>query len=242
MKRFICWSGGKDSTATIILAHLMGIKIDGILYAQVMFDEDTPGENPEHISFIMDVAIPTFRSWGHEVYILRSENTYISNFYSVVDKPRSVMENCGKYRGFPCIGACAIQRDCKLKPVREYLKSLGTDDYITCLGICKDEEKRLLSMRKDIHKVSLLEEMGYTKEMTAPLCSGYDLLSPTYSLKQKRGGCWFCPWAKEEELRAAKKAYPEAFERFISLEDETSVCGSKWNPFKPSLREINNIL
>lgn len=231
--------------ATAILAHKLGIHIDEIVYAQVMFDKDTPGENPDHVKFIMEVAIPTFESWGYKVTVLRSENTYISNFFSVVNNPRSVAENSGKYRGFPCLKMCAIQRDCKLKPIREYLKNFTDDDTRIFLGICKDEEKRLLSMhRSDVRNVSLLAEMGYTQDMTRRLCEEYGLLSPTYFLggEQKRGGCWFCPWAKREELKAAKKAYPEAFARFVSLENETWVCGSRWNPFKPTLREIDSDL
>lgn len=38
MKRYISWSGGKDSTATIILCHELGIPVDEIIFCEVMFD------------------------------------------------------------------------------------------------------------------------------------------------------------------------------------------------------------
>lgn len=37
--RVVLWSGGKDSTATIILAHELGIKIDLIVMSLVWFDK-----------------------------------------------------------------------------------------------------------------------------------------------------------------------------------------------------------
>lgn len=35
----ICWSGGKDSTATIVLAHELGIPIDLIIISLIWFDK-----------------------------------------------------------------------------------------------------------------------------------------------------------------------------------------------------------
>lgn len=55
----VSWSGGKDSTASIILAHLHGDPVDSIVFAEVMFDivNGISGENPQHIDFI-NVVIP----------------------------------------------------------------------------------------------------------------------------------------------------------------------------------------
>lgn len=36
----VSWSGGKDSTATIILAHELGIKIDLIIISLIWFDKE----------------------------------------------------------------------------------------------------------------------------------------------------------------------------------------------------------
>ena len=38
----VSWSGGKDSTATIILCHKYGIPIKRIVYVRMMYDEKTP--------------------------------------------------------------------------------------------------------------------------------------------------------------------------------------------------------
>lgn len=39
MKRFISWSGGKDSTASIIICHEQGIPIDGVVMSKDIYLE-----------------------------------------------------------------------------------------------------------------------------------------------------------------------------------------------------------
>ena len=75
MKYIARWSGGKDSTASIILAHLNNEPLDTIIFAEVMYDKNRgiSGENPNHIHFIKNVAKPLFESWGYEVLILHSD-------------------------------------------------------------------------------------------------------------------------------------------------------------------------
>ena len=63
MKYIASCSGGKDSIATIILAHENKEPLDEIVFAEVMFDEETSGELPEHIDFIKNKAFPLFESW-----------------------------------------------------------------------------------------------------------------------------------------------------------------------------------
>ena len=81
MKYIASWSGGKDSTASIILAHEHNEPLDLIIFSEVMFDENISGELPEHIDFIKNKAIPVFESWGYEVKILHSDKTYIDCFH-----------------------------------------------------------------------------------------------------------------------------------------------------------------
>lgn len=73
MKRFISWSGGKDSTASIIICHEQGIPIDGVVMSEVMFDHsrNISGEHPEHIKWVYEVAIPKIeRDFGYKVIVL----------------------------------------------------------------------------------------------------------------------------------------------------------------------------
>ena len=65
----LSWSGGKDSTASIILAHEHQEPLDSIIFVEVMYDlkNGISGENPNHIKFIREKAKPLFESWGYRV-------------------------------------------------------------------------------------------------------------------------------------------------------------------------------
>ena len=77
MKYYVSWSGGKDSTATIILAHLHNIPIDGIIFSEVMFDKSRgiSGELPEHIFNEMKHFFTVYKALeGMETAVERIDN------------------------------------------------------------------------------------------------------------------------------------------------------------------------
>lgn len=238
MKHILCWSGGKDSTASIILAHIHGFPLDTIVFSEVMFDRirGISGEDPLHINFILKVAKPLFESWGYEVKILHADTDYLDFFYHLIENPRIHHEHKGLHYGFPESGACGFKRDCKEKPIRQYLSSLE-DDYIEYVGIGIDEPLRLRSLHKSSSKVSILEECGYTTEMARELCIAYGLYSPSYQ-NSRRGGCWMCPNAKYTEHEHIATLYPDAWKQFKNLESVPCVANTKWSIYsKDTLME-----
>lgn len=240
----ICsWSGGKDSTASIILAHENKEPLDIIIFVEVMFDivNNISGENPRHIHFIRNVAIPLFEKWGYKVVVLRSSTDYLELFHRKIERPRKHMDHKGKQFGFPIAGMCGVKRECKMRPINDFYKTLN-ESYVNYVGICTDEKERLISLHKDSSKVSLLEKYGYTEQMAKEKCQEYGLLSPCYELSD-RGGCWFCPYAKLSEHREIRKIYPDVWKKFVSLEDEGNTAYRKWNVHKNiSLHEIDRQL
>lgn len=77
MKYIASFSGGKDSAATIILAHENNEPLDEVIFSEVMYSETVSGELPEHIEFVKNVAFPLFESWGYRTKILHSNKTYL---------------------------------------------------------------------------------------------------------------------------------------------------------------------
>ena len=224
MKYIASCSFGKDSLATIILAHLHGEPLDEILYVEVMFDEGISAEIPEHREFIFDRAIPKLESWGYRVTIVRGRETYLDRFYHICVKGKSI----GKKKGFPMVGACDINRECKLRPIREFMKSQPSDT-VQYIGIAADEKKRIERLRDG--KISLLAKYGFTETEAADLCRDYGLLSPIYEFTN-RGGCWFCPNARDGELRHIREYHPELWRKLLKLEEEPYLAGAKWNTLK----------
>lgn len=115
-------SFGKDSLASIILAHEHGEPLDEIVYCEVMFSKEISGEIPEHQDFIYNTAIPKLEAWGYKVTVIRGPKTYLDCFYRVIEKPTKNQANKGKRKGFVMVGHCDVQRDCKIRPIEKYFK------------------------------------------------------------------------------------------------------------------------
>lgn len=199
MKYIASWSGGKDSTASIILAHEHGEPLDLIIFSEVMFDKDISGELPEHIDFIKNKAIPAFESWGYETKILHARKTYLDWFNHMAIKGKRI----GKKIGFPMAGKCWVNRDCKMPQIKRFLKEIH-EDITQYIGIAIDEPVRMERIANVGNKVSLLERYGYTEQMAYDLCKQYDLLSPTYNFAARGGGMLVLP--ERQESRAETPA------------------------------------
>ena len=215
-------SFGKDSLATILLAKEHGDPLDEAVYCEVMFDKGISGEVPEHRDFIYGTAIPRLEDMGVKVVVLRSAKTYVELFTGRVTRgPKK-----GMVRSFPLCGKCAVQRDCKIRSSQRYQKTLpaGTIQYI---GVAQDEQDRLLRLECG-RQVSLLEKYNFTEKDAWEFCRKAGLLSPVYAFTD-RGGCWFCPNAKWEELRHLYDHHPDLWGRMMALQAIPGKTTEKFN-------------
>lgn len=215
----VSWSGGKDSTATLIVAHEKGIRIDLVLMSLLWFDKERGiyAINQDIYDWIMDYAKPLIESWGFPVKILSSDKDYIYYFYKKRQsyrKPENAV-NVGKHYGFLIGGSCVLQQE-KVKPIKQYLRNLEKSEEITeIVGICADEEKRIVGMEGRGQR-SLLVENNMTQQAARAKCLQYGLLSPAYK-KRKRDGCWFCPNQSIAELAELKLNKPHLYTELIKL-------------------------
>lgn len=224
IKTIQSWSGGKDSTASIILEHIYGLPKSRIVFVEVMFDHSRgiSGELPEHINFVKNVAIPKFKGWGYQVDIIQSDSDYIQEFYHVITRSK-IPERNGKYAGFFIGSMCAGNDRLKMRPLRKYEK-----DHVNCkwiLGIASDEPKRL--QRLKINQRSLLSDYGYTEKMAYDLCQQHELLSPIYKTNQ-RGGCWFCPNQSVDGFARLQKKYPELYGELMKMSHEENLASQNF--------------
>ena len=198
-----------------MLALEHGEPLDEAVYCEVMFDKTISGEVPEHRDFIYHTAIPKLERMGVKARVLRAEKTYVDLFTGTVTRgPKK-----GMLRAFPICGKCYVQRDCKIRPFRQYQRTLPPDT-VQYIGIAHDEWERLLRLTGQ--QVSLLEKYHYTEDDAKQLCRKAGLLSPVYEFTN-RGGCWFCPNASDEELLHMITKHPELFDRLIEWEKEDNI-------------------
>ncbi len=248
-------SFGKDSVATILLAKQHNEPLDEAVYCEVMFDKDISGEVPEHRDFIYGKAIPRLESMGVKVTVLRSAQTYVGLFTGLITRgPKK-----GKVRSFPVCGRCAVQRDCKVRTLKQYQRTLppGTLRYI---GIARDEQERLLRLEAG-KQISLLEKYNLKEQDAEQLCRKAGLLSPVGNPSatqhsgcgwershsgmselsrlrgsegygacgDDRGGCWFCPNAKRTELRHLYDYHQDLWGRMLALQAIPNKATEKFN-------------
>ena len=210
MKHIASCSFGKDSLGAILLALEHGEPLDEAVYCEVMFDKHISGEVPEHRDFIYTRGIPALECMGIKVTVLRGRKTYVDLFTGRITRgPKK-----GMLRSFPICGRCAVQRDCKLRPIQRYQKALPPDT-IQYIGIGQNQ-------------VSLLEKYNYTEQDAKELCQKAGLLSPVYAFTD-RGGCWFCPNAKRRELRHLYDHHPELWARMLELQALPGKVSEKFN-------------
>lgn len=206
-------SFGKDSIATILLAMLHNEPLDRIVSVEVMFDNarGISGENPEHIQWVKETAIPRLKELtGIDTDLVRNEKTdYITEFCKVRGE-RS--KYCGKRQGFLIQGKCLMNSACKMQPLRSYWRQFP--NHISYVGIAIDEPERLARLKGN--SVSLLAKYGYTERMAFDLCKQYDLLSPNYATSS-RGGCWFCPNNRVKGFCNLRNRHPELWEELRKL-------------------------
>ena len=98
----ISWSGGKDSTATVILCHEYGIPIKEIIYVRMMYDDTLPATLPVMTDFV-DNAIKVFEGWGYNVKVVKSIKT-AEQIVNTVYKRSKYPERNGKRYGISNFG------------------------------------------------------------------------------------------------------------------------------------------
>lgn len=232
------FSGGKDSAATIVLAYEQNEPLDEIIYIEVMYSRDISGELPEHIDFIKNTAFPLFEKWGYTTKILRAEKNYLDCFHHVVTQSHHE-DRIGKKAGFPMSGMCMINRECKVKAIREYLHAKNSN-LIQYIGIAEDEPERL--SRLGDTKISLLSKYGYTENMAKEKAAQYGLLSPCYTYSS-RNGCWFCPNCTLNELRHLRNCHQSLWQKLLELENTPDIIGNVWDTrSRTSIHDIESRL
>ncbi|MBO7158149.1 MAG: hypothetical protein J6W31_06055 [Clostridia bacterium] len=230
---FQLWSGGKDSTCSIVIENMYRLDLrfppSSIVMAEVMFDNKRgiSGELPEHMEWVHTVAKPFFESLGHRVEIRRSKKDYLDCFYRCIQSSKLHPENVGRYQGFPLGGSCLVQRECKLRTVKEIRQEYGAKSNVEILGIAADEHKRLARLGRN--KVSLLQMFGVNEVDTYSILKPYNLINPIYR-RARRGGCWFCPNQSYHQLSLLKKHRPDLWEELKELSHvpNTVARGFKW--------------
>lgn len=221
----LAWSGGKDSTASIIIAKWREVRIDKVIISLPMFDQERRiyADHPRHVEWVFNRAKPTIESWGFPVQVVTGEHDYLYWFNRRKYRSKYPEQNGLKY-GFVIPGMCKMNGE-KVNPIRKALKHLRFEYSLTMIeGIAADEPERINRMIENRGSRSLLADFGVTEKEAFEICSEYDLLSPVYNNGRKRQGCWFCPNQSIAELADLKLNYPAYYHELEVLGQDREVA------------------
>lgn len=213
---YVSWSGGKDSTATIILMREHNIPIKKITYVRMMWDDTTPATLPIMTEFV-DRASEVICGWGYDLQIIPSIKTAKEVAMETFKNPRKLFERKGKMVGISnFIRGCCRFSGVKVKTIK---KNQPKDEY-EMIGYASDEHLR--THRLGGKKQSILVTLGIDEEECFGICQKYDLLSPLYSLGTGRDGCWFCPNAPKRERHRLRTERPDLYAHILWMIGITS--------------------
>lgn len=210
MKYIVNLSGGKDSTALLLMLLERGAQIDYIIFADT--GKDFPqmhvhlGKLAEHIK----TNYPT----APEITTLKADKTFD---YLMFDHVKTRGKNKGK-RGYGW--ATMLCRWCtsmlKGRVIDNFIKSLN-DDYVQYIGIAVDEPKRL--HRGNAHMRYPLADWSITEAAALQYCydRGFDW-SGLYK-HFDRVSCWCCPLKNLRELKTLWKHYPELWAELRRMDE-----------------------
>ena len=201
------WSGGKDSTATIIAMLKYNVPIKNVNYVRMMYDNEHPATLPE-ISDFVDNCICRFKNqYGLKVNVVESEP--FINILKKKYKRCKHKEKNGTIHGFDCLCmfACAF-KPCKVKAA----KSVQNEDDFEMIGYCIDEPKRYKRLNYPKQE-SILCTLDITQDKAKHICKINNMLAPTYTLGLGRDGCWFCPASNKANIAYIKEHHP----RYVEL-------------------------
>ena len=199
MKNIVSFSGGKDSTAMLLMMLEKGVPVDRVICV------DTTKEFPEmyhHIEKVQSLC-PV------KIEIVKIEFDYWFGEH---------IKTKGKHKGKKGYGFPDFRnRWCtalKREAVKRIQKTIA-DDCVQFHGIAFDEKHRCENNGKDVRYP--LVEWGVTEKQALEYCYSKGLNWNGLYDKFHRVSCWCCPLSRIGELRVLYNDFPELWKELEEM-------------------------
>ena len=200
MKKIVCYSGGKDSTAMLIHLLKTNAQIDDIMYVDV--GNWTWNNAKDHIKQVEETL-------GVKITVLDATDELSKGF---------------QRWGFPSI----INRWCtgiKKALMRDYIKNKygKRENIVQYIGYCSDEEKRTDKPLYSAYDAEYpLVDANITNEDALKLCQEYGFDFGGIYEHHKHYNCWLCPLQRVDELYWIWKNEPQLWEQLRQMQLQTN--------------------
>lgn len=223
MKNIVQFSGGKDSTAMLLMLLEKNIKIDEIIFC------DTGKEFPAMYRHIEKVR-KYIKKYNKDITILRNDKTFD---YYMFDHVKTKGKNKGsKGYGWADMGIRWCTTLLKQNLTKKYL--IGVE-HISYIGIAFDETKR--HEKKADNVVHPLYDWKITEKQALEYCYFKGFHWQGLYKDFKRVSCWCCPLKSLPELKVLYEKYPDLWEQLKTMDNRSN------NQFKPnySVTDLENM-
>lgn len=210
-KHIVSFSGGKDSTAMLLIMLEKNYKIDEIVFI------DTGMEFPEMYDHIAKVG----RMVNRKITILKADKSF--EYMMLEHKKRNgiigyawpSMQNrwCTSY----------LKKDVVRRYLRQYQKQGFT--IVEYHGIAADESDRANKNKEKNVKYPLIE-LGITEKQALEYCYSRGLTWKGLYKQFKRVSCWCCTLQRISELKALYKWHPRLWNKLKKMDKKS------WNKFR----------
>ena len=206
-------SGGKDSTAMLLMMLERGMPIDAVLYA------DTGMEFPEMYDHLSKVDALLYQERGIHITVLRHTQGFE---YLMFEEPKTRASALARRKkmgvppygnGWPGIRVRWCTGQLKTHLITKEVNWLkGEYHALHYVGIAADEAKRCKNEQYP------LVEWGVTEAQALEYCyaRGFDF-GGLYRIYQ-RASCWCCPFQRIGELRKLRQFHPQLWARLLAMD------------------------
>ncbi len=222
-KNIVSFSGGKDSTAMLLLMIEKNIKIDEIIFL------DTGMEFPAMYQHIKQVE----RFIDRSITILRAEKSFE---YMMLEYEKQRGKNKGqKGYSWPDFRNRWCTSYLKKQVIKKYLKKYKDYEIVEFHGIAVDEVKRLEKNNEKNVKYPLAE-WNITEKEALEYCYNMGFNWDGLYNNFDRVSCWCCPLKNLKELKTLYLKYPVLWDKLKEWEQKT------YRKFRPdySVQELED--
>ncbi len=196
--------------ACIGACEILGINIDRIVHAEVMATKDIPADLPPMVEFKKKADEIIYKRWGLTVEHFSTGN-YQDKFYRFNKHKQHIY-------GFPIVRGAWCNSELKIAAINK----IKCEDRQDIVGIAFDETARI-ERAKSRGNLLPLVKLKWTEADAKQWCVDNDLLSPIYTGKCTRGGCWFCHNQGVEQLRNLRRDYPDLWQLLLKWDSDSPV-------------------
>ena len=213
----VALSGGKDSSALLLLMIEKDMPIEAVIRADTGMDFP---KMEDHIGKLDDLL---YRERGIHVTTLRHPQGFE---YLMFDEPKqktSCLERRARLgippygNGWPGVKVRWCTGTLKTHLMNKEVNRLKKEkNAVHCIGVAADEAHRC---KDDPHKRYPLVEWGITEAQALQICydRGFDF-GGLYEI-YRRASCWCCPLQRIGELKKLRQHHPELWARLLDMDN-----------------------